>query len=113
LPLFRKEGFDLPMKDRYTFFKDAAHGWLEVSIADCRELDLQGMLTGSSYRKGNKLYLEEDWDKNTFINAWEIKKGKIWRSKARERVIFHRTSPVQKYSHDIPEDLQEKTGLWS
>lgn len=95
------------MKERYPFFRDMAHGWLKVPIADCRELELQGQITGLSHRKGNSLYLEEDVDKITFEQAWEAKTGKRWKSRRQEMSIFHRVSPVQKYSHDIPQDLME------
>ena len=46
------------MKETYTFYSDAGHGWLKVSIYEAKELDIK--ISKYSYRKNHTLYLEED-----------------------------------------------------
>ena len=53
----------------HTFHTDTGHGWLEVTHQDLIILDIMGSITGFSYRDGDKVYLEEDQDAGTYINA--------------------------------------------
>jgi hypothetical protein len=53
----------------HTFWSDPGHGWLEVSYQDLIVLDIFGKISGYSYRKGDKVYLEEDMDAGTYITA--------------------------------------------
>jgi hypothetical protein len=53
----------------HTFWNDPGHGWLEVEYQDLIVLDLLGKISGYSYRKGDKVYLEEDLDAVTYIKA--------------------------------------------
>lgn len=53
----------------YIYHYDAGHGWLEVPISEVEESGIE--VSGYSYRKGDKAYLEEDLDAPTFM----IKKG--------------------------------------
>lgn len=54
----------------YTFHTDPGHGWLEVRESD---LHLVGItiqdFSEYSYRKGDRLFLEEDLDAGIFIKA--------------------------------------------
>jgi hypothetical protein len=62
------------MKTSFTFYSDPSHGWLKVSIADIKAVDLQlENFSGYSYREGLSLYLEEDQDAPTFLNAYKAK----------------------------------------
>ena len=62
----------------FNFYNDPGHGWLQVSAADLRAVDLTPRdFTRYSYRsKGAKLfYLEEDCDASKFVEAYEAKNG--------------------------------------
>ena len=53
----------------HIFHSDAGHGWLQVSYQDLIVLDLLSVISGCSYRNGDKVYLEEDMDAGSYINA--------------------------------------------
>lgn len=60
------------------FYSDPSHGWLEVKRADLIKLGIEDDISGFSYQKGSKVYLEEDCDMSRFIDAataagWTIK----------------------------------------
>ena len=40
-----------------------------VSVSELKRLGIDGMITECSYRKGNRVYLEEDYDMTLFKNA--------------------------------------------
>ena len=61
-----------------TFIKhdDPGHGWLEVQESDLKELGLKvADFSGYSYRKGNRLFLEEDCDASKFFTFYKNKHG--------------------------------------
>jgi hypothetical protein len=51
------------------YWSDNQHGWFEVSYQDLVILNLHLIISGYSYRKGDKVYLEEDQDIVFFIKA--------------------------------------------
>ena len=53
----------------HTFYNDPGHGWLKVEYKDLNVLGILGAITGFSYRNGDVVYLEEDLDATTYINA--------------------------------------------
>jgi hypothetical protein len=60
------------------FYTDPSHGWLEVKRSDLIKLGIEDEISGYSYQKGAKVYLEEDCDMSRFIDAataagWTIK----------------------------------------
>lgn len=60
------------------FYTDPAHGWLEVKRSDLIALGIEDQISGYSYEKGSKVYLEEDCDMSRFMEAataagWKIK----------------------------------------
>jgi hypothetical protein len=57
----------------YVFHSDAGHGWLEVDRDELVELRIADQISAYSYRRGNKVYLEEDCDASTFMNALDAK----------------------------------------
>lgn len=58
----------------FTFFSDNAHGWLRVSVADCRDVELSvESFSRYSYCDDGYLYLEEDCDAAKFIGAFVVK----------------------------------------
>lgn len=54
---------------KYTFHTDAGHGWLEVPRAEVRRLNIEGVISGYSYQRGDLLFLEEDCDACAFVQA--------------------------------------------
>jgi hypothetical protein len=60
------------MLDRhYTFFSDMGHGWLRVTIDDCKAIGLsKSDFSWYSYADKDWLYLEEDCDAAKFIAAY-------------------------------------------
>jgi hypothetical protein len=57
----------------YDFYSDAGHGWLHVKLDELKELGIQDKISHYSYIRGNDVYLEEDCDMATFMNAMEAK----------------------------------------
>ena len=53
----------------YEFYSDAGHGWLKVSKAELKALNIADKITAYSYMRGNDAYLEEDYDLSQFIEA--------------------------------------------
>ena len=51
------------------FYADPSHGWLKVRFNHLKALGILGAITGFSYRTGDDVYLEEDYDANLYINA--------------------------------------------
>lgn len=57
----------------YNFYSDPGHGWLHVKLDELVELGIQDKISHYSYIRGNDVYLEEDCDMSTFMNAMEAK----------------------------------------
>ncbi len=66
---------DLLAGNRYTFYEDGGHGWLEVNRADLVELNIATKISPFSYQKGNMVYVEEDCDVPEFVRAYEERFG--------------------------------------
>ena len=60
---------------RLTYHTDSGHGWLEVAIDDIRELQITNLISGYSYVKGDRVFLEEDCDAFAYM---ENAKAKGW-----------------------------------
>jgi len=61
-----------------TFIKheDPGHGWLEVHNGDLADIGVTAAdFSGYSYRKGYRLFLEEDCDASKFCTLWKQKFG--------------------------------------
>jgi hypothetical protein len=55
----------------FNFYHDPGHGWLEVSKADLDNVGLsEAQISGYSYRKHDRYYLEEDCDASLFELHW-------------------------------------------
>ena len=57
----------------YNFYSDPGHGWLHCKLDELVELGIQDKISHYSYIRGNDVYLEEDCDMSTFMNAMESK----------------------------------------
>lgn len=73
------------MQGQYRFHDDPGHGWLEVPLADIRELGLESQISSCSYTDGANVYLEEDGDAPRFINAYKARFGEA----PRETSVSH------------------------
>ena len=60
------------MLDRhFTFFSDAGHGWLRVTLDDCKAVGLSKFsFSHYSFIDRDWLYLEEDCDASKFFAAY-------------------------------------------
>jgi hypothetical protein len=63
----------MPTEDKiqklYTFHHDAGHGWLCVPCGDVADVQMKGKISGYSYMRSGKAYLEEDCDAPAFLAA--------------------------------------------
>jgi hypothetical protein len=60
----------------FKFYADAGHGWLAVRFADVRDVGLAlNSFTEFSHVGRDTIYLEEDLDAQTFVNAHNAKYG--------------------------------------
>lgn len=70
---------ETPTTTRFRFHSDPGHGWLEVGLADLRDVGLRATQFSSySYRHGDRLYLEEDCDATLFLKAYEARFGRVF-----------------------------------
>jgi hypothetical protein len=53
----------------YIAHSDSGHGWLAVPRAELAELGIADRITPYSYQRGETVYLEEDCDLSTYIEA--------------------------------------------
>lgn len=60
---------------QFKFHSDAGHGWLAVKRDLIYKLKIEHKITRFSYQKGSTVYLEEDMDMTTFINAFTAANG--------------------------------------
>ena len=56
---------------KYTFYEDPGHGWLKVPTLELRELGIAHKISTCSFihPSGKSVYLEEDCDLTTFMEA--------------------------------------------
>ena len=59
------------------FYFDSGHGWLEVNYQELIDLGITKRITNWSYRDGEKVYLEEDIDAGTYIDAVKEQRGLV------------------------------------
>jgi len=57
------------MNEKYTNINDPGHGWIGVPLSELIELGVADRITIFSYREGNIVWLEEDWDVGIWICA--------------------------------------------
>lgn len=60
---------------KFKFHSDAGHGWLAVKRDLIYKLKIEHKISRFSYQKGSTVYLEEDMDMTTFINAFTAANG--------------------------------------
>ena len=65
-----------PVLLRRVYF-DSAHSWLEVNYQELIDLGITKRITNWSYRDDKKVYLEEDIDVGTYIDAVKEQRGLV------------------------------------
>ena len=83
---------------KFTVYTDPGHGWVKVKFTDLLDLDIHQKITRYSYTRNGHVYLEEDLDAGTLINALRAKGIEpYW-------VVKHtnKQSKIRSYSHYIP-----------
>jgi hypothetical protein len=83
------------MKKQFDYIQDPGHGWVKVPLALIRELGIAEKITRFSYWHAGHVYLEEDCDTCTFMNAYHAAFG--FDPKLRDRVARERRSRVRGY----------------
>lgn len=77
---------------KYYFHRDAGHGWLAVSVADCFNAGIASQISEFSYIKGKTVYLEEDRDASIFLSMLNPENYQIVDAK------FYNRSPIRNYN---------------
>lgn len=61
---------------KFVFHSDPSHGWLEVGLSDLAAVGLSVKdISPYSYRKRDRLFLEEDCDASKFLSAYKQRHG--------------------------------------
>ena len=60
-------------KINIAFFSDPGHGWARVPKAKLVKLGIADKITSFSYQRGINVFLEEDCDLTTYVNALKAK----------------------------------------
>lgn len=58
------------MKTIFNFRYDSGHGWLEVPKSAVKNSGIASRISEYSYFNGDSVYLEEDMDMRTFLDAY-------------------------------------------
>ena len=59
------------MRKVFKFYSDPGHGWIAVKRQLLTELGIADKISSYSYQRGKTVYLEEDCDAPTFVNAFK------------------------------------------
>lgn len=68
-----KKGKNIMINKNFIFYSDSGHGWLRVKRNELKDLNIENNITPCSYQNNDYVYLEEDLDATTFINAYKNK----------------------------------------
>ena len=78
---------------RLTYYTDPGHGWLRVDRDDLDALDIAHKITPYSYERGPWVYLEEDQDATTYLEA---ARAAGWRVTTRTNNEARNDSPIRR-----------------
>lgn len=56
---------------KFTIYADPGHGWIKVPRKLLSKLGITDKITPYSYQRGEHVYLEEDCDAYTFVQAYK------------------------------------------
>jgi hypothetical protein len=79
----------------FKFYSDPGHGWLAVKRKLIEELGIATLITSHSYARGATVYLEEDCDVGTFVEAYKAEYGE---RPATVTKWTNKTSPIRSYA---------------
>lgn len=79
----------------YQHTTDSGHGWLHVKRAELEELGIADKITGYSYQRGNTVYLEEDQDAGTFLDAMTARTGQ--KPAITHKCYARHSAPIRSY----------------
>ena len=85
------------MSKKYVCHTDAGHGWIAVKRKELESLGILSKITPFSYQRGQTVYLEEDCDAGTFMNAKREKGEEV-----PMRESYHDYSPIRLYESFHP-----------
>ena len=92
-------------------YSDSGHGWAAVKRDFLTYLGILGDITRFSYQRGATVYLEEDCDVSTFVNAYTAKYGKAPEFPAGK---YKDTSPIRSYaSFDATRDPRDDAAAFA
>ena len=74
----------------YKFHEDPGHGWLEVPYNELVQLGIEKQISRFSYHNRKSVFLEEDLDLSTFIEAKLLKDGIITTYEKEKRSFFEK-----------------------
>jgi len=84
---------------------DCGHGWLEVERKELTKLGIENDISGFSYQKGTKVYLEEDLDAGVLFKAlfnndeyWYKNEENKKKCDLIEEKIYKNYAPVRDYA---------------
>ena len=92
----------------YIFHSDPGHGWLAVKRHELETLGLANKITPYSYQRGKTVYLEEDQDAYTFMEAYKARHGVA----LTHRESFQESTAIRSYKSYEPDSPDSKTGLF-
>ena len=88
----------------YTFYCDPSHAWLKVPKRALVDLGIEKQITHFSYIRGDYVYLEEDCDAGTFLDA---AKNRNWPISIRES-YGNKRSRIRNYErYEVPMSRDE------
>ncbi len=77
----------------FKHYSDPGHGWVAVKRELIESLGLAEKITVFSYEKGKTVYLEEDLDAPTVLDAL-TRRGVKWKT---ETVMHDKGTPIRSY----------------
>jgi hypothetical protein len=87
------------MRNKFIKYDDPGHGWLKVKRSELKELGIEKLISSYSYQRGDDIFLEEDGDMSTFINAWENITNKEFNCSTQIKVITgDKNSKIRNYN---------------
>lgn len=89
-------------KTTIQFYSDPGHGWAKVSRDTLASFGLLNKISAYSYQRGQFVYLEEDCDLSTYIQALTAAGIPF---KFRESVCLERRSKIRSYDSYRPEGM--------
>jgi hypothetical protein len=82
---------------KFIYYTDPGHGWIKVPMSELVRLNISNDITPFSYVRGQYVFLEEDCDASTFLNAREREGNRV----TLERKHSNSNSKVRSYDRYV------------